>query len=210
MDHLASTQTARKNSPSLEQLHRYWIENRHESTADRDPWHCRAELLERMIRLLGVEDPYVLELGCAAGHNLSHLQQSGLTRLSGIEINPEAVNRLQRNYPNLFDTARIYNLSIEDVMGLFGDAEFDVLCSVNVLSHLHPRSEWVFEELARICSRGMVLVEDERSRSQWDFPRNYLKIFTALGFRQVHEELLTRHDGGPASTLRVFSRLDAR
>ena len=37
------------------------------------------------------------------------------------QINPDAVARLQQDLPELFAEARIYNLPVEDVMGLFGD-----------------------------------------------------------------------------------------
>ncbi|MCB1219517.1 MAG: class I SAM-dependent methyltransferase [Planctomycetales bacterium] len=210
MDQPAVSLFGQKLQPSLEQLHRYWIENYRQPGTGDAAVRNSAMMLERMIDKLGCHDPYVLEIGCAAGHNLQHLQALGMHRLSGIEINPDAVARLQQDLPELFAEARIYNLPVEDVMGLFGDGEFDVVCSVNVLSHIHPDSEWVFSELARVATSGLVLVEDEHSRSMWDFPRNYRRIFEGFGMAQLHEEACPAKDGAAESMLRVFSRQVAR
>ena len=194
---------------SLEEVHDFW--QRGEALHKRPEDYLRAplersHLLYRLIGRLQLDDPRLLELGCNVGRNLNYLLGCGFTRLSGIEINPGAVELMQRQFPLLFDRARIYNMAAEDVLRMFADGEFDVVCTMAVLVHIHPDSAWILAELARIAGRGIVLVEDEQVSSLWQFPRNYRAIFEKLGFRQIHQESCEGLADMASYTARVFSR----
>jgi SAM-dependent methyltransferase len=194
---------------SLEQVHKFWEQGTALNNQPEDYLHApldRSRLLYRLLRRLELENPSLLELGCNVGRNLNYLQTCGLSRLSGIEINPRAIELMAQHYPLLFDRGRIYNLPAEDVLAMFGDGEFDVVYTMAVLVHIHPDSEWIFAELARIAGRGIVLVEDEQVSSLWHFPRNYRNIFEALGFEQIHSESCAGIADLGSYTARVFTR----
>ena len=149
----------------------------------------------------------ILDLATGTGWTSRVVAGRGAT-VTGVDIGPHLVEAAA-------EKARREGLDIAYEIGdaealPFGDGEFDVVCSVNVLSHIHPDSEWVFSELARVATSGLVLVEDEHSRSMWDFPRNYRRIFEGFGMAQLHEEACPAKDGAAESMLRVFSRQVAR
>lgn len=196
---------------SLEQVHQFWEKGTAANNQPEDYLHApleRSRLLYRLLKRLDLSDPSLLELGCNVGRNLNYLLGCGLRKLSGIEINPRAIELMQQHYPLLFDRARIYNLPAEDVLAMFGNGEFDVVYTMAVLVHIHPDSEWIFAELARIATRGIVLVEDEQVSSLWHFPRNYRSIFEALDFMQIHEEPCTGLEDMGSYTARVFKPRD--
>jgi hypothetical protein len=52
--------------------------------------------------------------------------------------------------------------------------------------HIHPDSEWVFQEIARITKRYIVTIEDGKAVGQRRVPRDYSKIFPRFGFDLIH------------------------
>ncbi len=143
-------------------------------------------------------NPTILELGCSSGRHLSHLHDNGYENLHGVEINGEAFDVMAETYPDLADRGTFYHDAIEEVVGEFGDGQFDAVFSVQTLQHLHPDDEWVFAELARITSDLVITVENERKADENavkyindDFPlyfRNWNRIFTDLGLVEVDSE----------------------
>ena len=159
----------------------------------------------------------VLELGSSSGRHLEHLRASGFDDLSGIELNEDAFDVMAEQYPALDRSGTFYADSIENAVEDFADDAFDVVYSVQTLQHIHPDSEWVFEEVARIAGELLVTVEcespeaDAEREEREDGPdRNYVRdefplyyrdwadIFTNLGFEQV-----VRRDGR-RDTIRAF------
>ena len=158
-------------------------------------------------------DAAVLELGCSSGRHLAHLQEHGFENLAGIEVNDEAFDVMEENYPDLAAAGTFYCDAIEDVIGDFDDGRFDAIYSVETLQHLHPDVEWVFEELVRVADELVVTVEnegDDPPRQSEDpgvnyvdgeFPlyyRNWNRIFTELGLVEVDAR------PGDQDTVRVF------
>ncbi|MFR9721692.1 class I SAM-dependent methyltransferase, partial [Aeromonas diversa] len=76
----------------------------------------------------------------------------GYRNLSGIEINAEALTVMEESYPALASCGTFYTDSIENVIPAFENDQFDMVFSVETLQHLHPKSDWVFEELSRITT----------------------------------------------------------
>ena len=158
-------------------------------------------------------DAAVLELGCSSGRHLAHLQEHGFENLAGIEVNDEAFDVMEENYPDLAVAGTFYCDAIEDVIGDFDDGRFDAIYSVETLQHLHPDVEWVFEELVRVADELVVTVENEGHAPprqsedpgvnyvDGEFPlyyRNWKRIFTELGLVEVDAR------PGDQDTVRVF------
>ena len=106
-------------------------------------------------------DAAVLELGCSSGRHLAHLHDNGYEDLHGIEINDEAFEVMAEEYPDLAEAGTFYHAAIEDVVGEFPDDRFDAVFSVETLQHVHPDSESVVGELARVTGDLLVTVENE-------------------------------------------------
>lgn len=189
-------------------LHRYWSDpwdgiNRPEEYLSGTP---RSEFLVSLVRQFGPAHARVLELGCNVGRNLHHLQQSGYSDLTGVEINRGALDLLARHYPDVAATARLIHAPIEAAVTQFADDEFDAVFTMAVLEHLHPRSKDVFTHMARIAPL-VITIEDERGKSWRHFPRNYRRVFERLGLRQQAEQSCAQVPGlGPKFVARVFAR----
>ena len=124
--------------------------------------------------------------------------------MSGIEINPSAVELIGEKYSVLAAAATIHNEPVEDAVGELGDRQFGLTYTMAVLEHIHRDSEWVFAEIARISDK-LIIIEDERDASEHHFPRNYKQIFEGLGMRELHHERCTGVDGLNEYILRVFA-----
>ncbi|MFC7167539.1 class I SAM-dependent methyltransferase [Halospeciosus flavus] len=149
-------------------------------------------------------DASVLELGCSSGRHLAHLHDHGYTDLAGVEVNAEAVDVMADVYPDTAAAADVTVAPIEEVVTDFADDEFDAVFAVEVLQHLDPEAEWVFDEIARVAGERLLTVEiegdDEREPGEYDvnyvdeglplFYRNWEHVFTTRGWEQVavHEE----------------------
>lgn len=177
----------------LQQTHEYW---KNPTDADNDPTDYSSQLLERrseeLLQLFRVYAPdtasRVLEVGCNAGRNLNYLHRHGYRNVSGIEISPAAVETLKRVYPALTAHATIYNIPVEEQIRKFSDGQFDVVFTMAVMEHIHPDSDWVFKEMARVTSKVLIAIENEQDVSERTWRRNYRKVFEALGMQQVFEK----------------------
>ncbi len=145
----------------------------------------RSLFLVEIIKRYAETNAKILEVGCGVGRNLNYLFLAGFKELSGIEISENAVQLLKQSYPEMAVHIKIYNMPVEEVIRHFKDDEFDVVFTMAVLEHIHPDSEWIFPEIARITKDYLITIEDERSLSWRHFPRCYKRIFEPLGMKQT-------------------------
>jgi len=132
----------------------------------------------------------VLELGCNAGANLETLRLLGFTRLAGVEINPEAVNLMKSVFPDLYRNTNINVGSLEDKLPLLATDSSDVIFTMAVLMHVHPKSKRIFSEMVRVSRRYIVTVEPEFANHGYVFARNYRRVFQSLGCTQLTSVIL--------------------
>lgn len=205
----------RRRPPStLNDIHDYWRAPPGDGNLPDDYLRVsprRSELLVRLIRdTVSTPEPSVLELGCNVGRNLECLRREAVAgSLAGIEISDAAVRAMREHYPELAQTARILNCAAEQALPTLDDGAYDVVFTMAVLEHIHPSSEWIFGELARVSARWLITIEDERSLSLRHFARNYRTVFEPLGLSQVQEidSLKTWvADGAPQLVARVFEK----
>ena len=81
----------------------------------------------------------------------------------------------------------IYIDSAEAALGKIPDKEYNLVFTMAFLQHIHPDSEFILKDIARITRGYLVTIEIEDMRAWSLFPRNYRKVFEALGFRQVEQ-----------------------
>jgi SAM-dependent methyltransferase len=154
-------------------------------------------------------DARVLEVGCGVGRHLAELADAGLTELTGVDVNPEALAALRETYPALADAGTFHADTIEAFVTDIDDRAFDAVFSVETLQHIHPDASWVFGELARITDGCLLTVENESGEAgtvnhvDEDVPlyyRDWNAVFTGHGLREVESAT------GKRDTRRVFSR----
>jgi pseudaminic acid biosynthesis-associated methylase len=134
------------------------------------------------------KDATFLEVGCNAGNQLLLLQRMGYTNLSGIELQPYALEIAR---------SRTRNISLSQGSALsipYGDASFDVVFTSNVLIHIAPEDlPRAIDEIHRCARKFIWGVEyyapsvtevNYRGHSQllWkmDYAQKYLSRFNDL------------------------------
>jgi SAM-dependent methyltransferase len=170
----------------------------------------RSEFLAELLTEHGTTpDAKILEVGCNVGRNLQVLWEHGFRLLTGIEINPAAIETMGREYPDMAAAADIQLGSAETVLPTMSTG-FDTVFTMAVLVHLHPDSDPVVHpNIARICNRLLVTIEAEEFVSERHFSRNYRHVFEPLGFRQVEQVPCGPLDIGLETYVaRVFIRAD--
>ena len=128
-------------------------------------------------------DSSILELGCNVGRNLEYLRRAGYKNLAGIEISRRALPMREEHFPEL--DIDYYEGRIEDRIFWLSAASIDIVFSMAVLQHIHPNSEWIFPDIARVAKRGIVTIEGETRDTEGIWPRNYGEIFTDLGWTEA-------------------------
>jgi SAM-dependent methyltransferase len=194
---------------SRDEAHKFWREegtggNVPERYADASPE--RSEFLCGLINKLSVVSPAILEIGCNCGRNLACLYDNGYNRLTGIDISAQAIALLRERYPGMAVAAKIFTAPVEDIILDIQDSEFDVVYSMAVLVHIHPESDWIMAEIARITGRFLITIEDETTSTLRHFQRNYREVFEGHGLRQVSEHDVSWIEGLGTYTARVFTR----
>jgi SAM-dependent methyltransferase len=134
------------------------------------------------------ENPSILELGCSVGRNLHYLLEAGYTKLTGIEINPDAVARAMTwvDGQNVADKVSVIEGSIENYLAEPAARSKGIIFTQSVLMHLPPTSEWVFEAMKERAASLIVVHEVEKVREvkavrdiggdlRW--ARNYRSVF---------------------------------
>ena len=197
---------------TLEETEGYWRRpddgsNQPEDYLNPQRGHSRSRFLLELIGNRLAPSTGALEVGCNVGRNLQHLADSGWAPLAGIEINPEAVRLLHEHQPGL-GAADIYNEPAETALTGIEDGSFGLVFTMAVLVHIHPEvAETVFDGMARVCDRTLIVIEDEHTSASWrHFKREYRSVFEGRGLKQVHEgKCGSERSGLPASYVaRVF------
>lgn len=191
-------------SKSLGEIHDYW---KHVSKSD---YYIdkvgRSELLLEYIQKYSENRHRILELGCNVGRNLNHLMKNHYRNLTGIEISEEAVNSLKKNFPTLYENATIIHSPIENIIKEIPNNQYHVVFTMAVLEHIHPESEWIFKEMARVTKSYLITIEAETAKNWRLFPRNYKVIFENLGMKQIEANTGEKELGLGAYTIRVFKK----
>jgi SAM-dependent methyltransferase len=164
-------------------------------------------------------DAAILEVGCSSGRHLERLRRAGYHDLTGLDLNPDAIDVMAEYYPTLHERGTFHVGAMEVLLPEFDDGQYDAVYSVETLQHVHPDETWVFEELVRVTSDLLVTAENEGNsprRGRGDatvsvvddgegaFPlyhRDWKAVLSDLGLAQLVVE------PGDRDTVRVFRKL---
>lgn len=195
---------SKKNKKTLQEIHDYWV---HQSQPDHYIDKVkRSEFLTEYVKKYILKTGKILEIGCNVGRNLNHLYENGFKQLTGIEISENAITALKKTYPLLEKNSEIIHSSIEETIKQLPTHHFDLVFTMAVLEHIHPDSEWIFEDIARITGSYLITIEAEKAEHWRLYPRNYKNIFEKYGLQQVEENRCDKESGLGAYTLRIFKR----
>lgn len=119
----------------------------------------------------------ILEPGCNMGRNVAALREAGYT-VHGIDVSPYAPR-----WGNGIQT-----IAAEDYLPTAPN--YDAIITMAFLEHVPGESEFIFEHIARLANRLIVTIEDEATSitqqgMPYHIPRDYGRIFTALGWKEV-------------------------
>ncbi|OGV21324.1 MAG: hypothetical protein A2X47_12075 [Lentisphaerae bacterium GWF2_38_69] len=207
-----SKQKKNKISNSKDEIHHYW----------KSPWHennlpdayseapiLRSQLLEELIKKYARPEFKILEFGCNVGRNLNYLFNAGYKNLTGIEISTNAVEQLNKKYPEMASHSKIYNAPIENIIKTFQDNEYDLVFTIAVFEHIHTDSEWIFPDVARITNNILITIEDEQTDSWRHFTRNYRNVFEPLGMEQLETIQCNKvlHSLSSSFFVRIFKKI---
>lgn len=188
---------------SLNDIHEYWKHKSEPETYIKPK--KRSEFLGKYVKKYAKSPDSILEIGCNVGRNLNYLYQEGYHKLTGIEISDEAVKLLKKTYPAMAKQAEIICSPIEEIIQTIPESNYHLAFTMAVLEHIHPDSEWVFEEIARVTGQYLITIEAEEAENWRLFPRNYRKVFEQYGLKQI-EESNCKDAGLELYTLRIFSK----
>lgn len=167
-----------------------------------------SELIGRVLSRVVDRDAAILELGCSSGRHLAHLHEHGYENLHGVDINDEAFDVMDRTYPDLADAGTFYQTSLEDLVRDTADGRFDVVYSAETLQHLHPDTEWVFDELTRLTSSLIVTAETDADADGEDARTNAGSSTAGHGVPDSDSTVQeVRHDDDVPLYVRDWSRV---
>lgn len=144
----------------------------------------------------------ILELGCNVGRNLNALLNAGYTKISGVDINKNALRECKRIYPKM--NAQLINSTIEK--WALGDDKYDCIFSMAVMIHIPYESDWIFKKISKRAKKFLITIEDEKNITWKHFPRNYKKIYCRYGWKQIFTENLNGPDALKGYVTRVFRK----
>ena len=152
----------------------------------------------------------ILELGCNAGRNLSALWNAGWKRISGIEINENALVVAQRSHSEL-RSKELINNDFESGLPemLEQNYKYDLIFSMAVLQHVHPDSILdVIENVKKLSNKYVITIEYEASKV---FPYienyDYNKLIVDEDWGQISTEELDFF-GLPGYVFRLFENIN--
>jgi SAM-dependent methyltransferase len=184
---------------SLEECHSFWasLQNNQESAGNRPDDYAGKEMgiidfLDRFWKPEVVGDYSILELGCNCGVNLHGLRNLGYRRLAGVEMNANALAEMGCRFPDLKKVAEISLGTLEELLPKIPSQSVDVVFTMGVLMHVHPKSHQIFSEMVRIARGYVATIETEAANCGYVFARNYRRVFEKLGCAQIKSTLVTR------------------
>lgn len=188
---------------SIKDLHEHWKHpDRWNNPEDYLIPIKRSQYFYNKIKDIIPQHAKILELGCNVGRNLAFIRDRGYSNLTGVEINHDAI-ALGTQKGN-FGYVSVIESSIENYFKPMR-LGFDLIFTMAVLEHLHPKTFRLFQDMAR-ATKYIITIEDEESKSFQHTPRNYKKIFEDFGMTQIEEENCNHIFPGKQMIYRLFKK----
>lgn len=153
----------------------------------------------------------VLEVGSGLGATLAALVDHGVSNVTGVEINPLAVERMRALHPQVKDVEMLVGPAEEVLAGLPDDS-FSLIVAVRTLRHTHPDSAHLFATLARLAPT-IVTIDEPAFLGRHAYPWDLGTELAKHGMRVSSRRPLTvdgQHTDSTVLTMRRRSAHEAR
>ena len=208
----------RRGPAGPDELYEYWTQPRPEGHGP------AAELayVDRSAALLAAFPPWladhekdlpILEIGSGAGRNLAYLVRHGFTDVTGVEINPHAVQLMRTTYPEDLTGVQQHVGRAEDLLPSMPDDGYRLVFTMGTLQHIHPsKIDGLAREMVRVGST-VLAVEGPPVHRRRRFAHDYEAIFGRAGASLKRTSRLPKRllSGDPVSryTAWTFTRMDS-
>lgn len=159
---------------------------------------ARAEFLIGLMDRHASRTDRILEVGSRGGDNLATLFQAGYEDLTGIEDDTAKAASFNERHGDIAGRVPVMAGPIDGLVRGFFHESFEIVFTVGFLFDREGDHGWLFPELARICSRRLMSIENEDGGSLRD-------TYESLGFRQLEAvDLRTKPELQSVFHARVF------
>ncbi|WP_052589985.1 class I SAM-dependent methyltransferase [Luteipulveratus mongoliensis] len=192
----------------LERQRKFWTE----SSEALAPGPYASASVQAIISSL--EDNYdrgepVLEIGSGLGATLAALVDAGFSNVTGVEINPLAVQMMRKKYPQLRDVDVLVGPA-ETVLAGMADDSYPLVVAVRTLQHTHPDSAHLFGTIARLA-RTVVTIDEPAVLGRHRYPWDFAQEFARFGFEvREHKRLMAGRRATQDTVLVLRRAADAR
>jgi len=154
------------------------------------------------------KDAEILEIGCNAGRNLNYFYENGYNNLHGIEISHNAVKLIKKHFPEMHSNSNILLGPVEEKIKEIHDNKIQLTFTMGVLMHIHPSSNFIFNEISRVTSKYIITSERETQlHSLGEYLRDYQEVFENLGWKQlVRKDVDIPYQLDRGVVLRIFQK----
>jgi hypothetical protein len=83
---------------------------------------------------------------------------------------------MTEKYPDCYKNIQVVRGTIEDFIIGVSSFDYDLVFAMAVLEHIHPESEWIFDNMMQSFNH-ILTIENEVTSSDRHCPRNYFNVF---------------------------------
>lgn len=109
----------------------------------------RHMLVTQWISKFANKNEPLLEVGCCEGYLFDHLKDAGFTDLYGIDISPDAIEKLKKRGLK----GKVTDIQKDDVYALINFKSYGIIISSHSLEHCHSPSKAI-ENMYKILKKG--------------------------------------------------------
>ena len=116
---------------------------------------------------------------------------------------------MKKLYPEMYSNSTLIVGPVEETIKEIEDDKFPLTFTMAVLMHIHPKNNFIFDEISRISSDYIITVEDEDTYGAGGglFPRDYGLIFSKLGWKNLLTKPVDRSELAKLKvTIRIFQK----
>lgn len=123
-----------------------------------DAWDYRTPTdVAELLREAQPDATHVLDVGCGTGRSGRALRAAGVASVVGCDLSPNALAHAEAT--GFYE--RVVEVDLQQLPTPFGDAEFDALSCVGVLTYV-PDTEATLREFSRLVRAGGTIVFSQR------------------------------------------------
>ena len=201
----------------MNHAHKYWSSRTEEADGNQPNTYINASRsqhteIHKTLQPYINEDSKILEIGCNVGRNLNHLYHQGYKNLTGIEINPNAIDVGKNHYRELYADSRV-QIEIGSAEDFLSDNSnhYDAVFTLAVLQHMTTEErQFVLNWIATHtkCACFIEMRGDAATPTRWPandgYFHNGVKDYSPLinkGFKIIDERVSSTLGGSYIRTL---------